>query len=83
VRHSEPTHLDVRLHAAEAALCIDVTDDGGAGQPWIPGVGLASMRERVDLLGGQLRHEATPTGGMVSARLPLADPTGEQRLGDQ
>lgn len=46
----------------------------GAGLPdaYRPGVGIASMRERAEELGGACRLERRPEGGTrVSARLPL------------
>jgi signal transduction histidine kinase len=73
-RHSSAAHVDIRLRAEQGTLCIEVTDDGGATPPWAPGIGLTSMRERVDLLGGQLTAGATPSGGAVCARLRLSDP---------
>ncbi|NUW42273.1 sensor histidine kinase [Nonomuraea rhodomycinica] len=46
----------------------------------VPGRGIAGMRERCRLLGGELDAGPTPGGGFeVRARLPLA-PTGSSRL---
>jgi two-component system sensor histidine kinase UhpB len=50
-------------------------DDDGIGLPdkARPGVGLVSMRERAEELGGALRIERRPEGGTrVIARLPLS-----------
>ncbi|MEV0492110.1 sensor histidine kinase [Streptomyces atratus] len=48
----------------------------GTGMPDKPGRGILGMRERCQLLGGELNAEPTPGGGFeVMARLPLA-PTG-------
>jgi len=46
---------------------LSVLDEGRRG-PWVPGVGITSMRERVAELGGEL----VAGEGRVEARLPLA-----------
>ncbi len=48
-------------------------DDGrGLGPEAVPGVGLTSMRERVEELDGKLAIEAAPGGGtVVTAWIPL------------
>jgi two-component system, NarL family, sensor kinase len=48
-----------------------VRDAGAAGATWTPGVGLASMRERAETVGGSCTAAATPAGGLVIAHLPL------------
>jgi hypothetical protein len=56
-------------------LHIDVTDDGSGLPPKIrPGVGMASMRDRAEELGGVLAIDRAEAGGAhISARLPFAD----------
>jgi signal transduction histidine kinase len=56
----------------EGKLEIDVRDDGnGAGSP-DGGHGLAGMRDRVALYGGELKAGPSAGGGYrVSARFPL------------
>ena len=73
-RHSAAERVQVTLRLVDDDLCVEVLDDGGPGDPWVPGVGLSSMRERTDLLGGVLHAGRTGTGGSVSARLPVEDP---------
>jgi signal transduction histidine kinase len=58
-------------------VTIVVVDDGGTGARAAPaeagGHGLAGMRERVELLGGELRAAPRAAGGFaVDARLPIA-----------
>ena len=61
--------------AIDGELCLEVHDDGATGTTngdgWRPGVGLMSMTERAAEVGGTLKAGPTPTGGRVSARLPL------------
>jgi signal transduction histidine kinase len=48
----------------------DGPGEPAAVDPWTPGVGLTSMRERVEQIGGVLTVEAGPAGGLVRARVP-------------
>jgi two-component system, NarL family, sensor kinase len=56
------------------ALVVTVTDDGtGVPASVSPGVGLISMRERTDELGGTMRLLSPEGGGTtLIARLPVA-----------
>ena len=84
-RHAPGTGVGIRLdvHEPRGILQLEVNDDG----PGLPaathrGVGLRSMRERAEELGGTCVVECRPTGGtVVRASLPIAghDGTG----GDQ
>ena len=77
-RHSGATHAQVRLAMDGDSLVVAVTDDGtGIPGNVSPGVGLASMRERADELGGTLQVvSAEGRGTTITARLPVA-PTGQ------
>ena len=77
LRHAGPACATVRIGCAEEAVTVEVTDDG-SGEPgdWFPlsGHGLAGMRERAAIFGGQLSAGPAPGGGFaVRARLPLGD----------
>ncbi len=71
-RHAHARHCAVRLRLDEQ-LRLEITDDGcGLPDAVRAGVGLTSMRERAEELGGTYAIEAIPTGGTrVVARLPL------------
>ncbi|MDP9479007.1 MAG: sensor histidine kinase [Actinomycetota bacterium] len=74
-RHARAETCRVRLSVdrAEGVLELEVTDDG-VGMPAgrRAGVGMSSMRERAEELGGTCEVELVPTGGTrVLARLPL------------
>lgn len=73
VRHAEATSCSILLHVDAGALCLEVTDDGrGVAAGSRTGVGLSSMGERAEELGGQLLVQSGPSGGTtVRARLPL------------
>jgi signal transduction histidine kinase len=72
VRHAQARHVHVAVRAEPGALRVDVTDDGGGFDPAAStdGFGLAGMRERVALLGGELAVESSPAGTHVAAVLP-------------
>jgi two-component system NarL family sensor kinase len=69
-RHSTSGSASVRIEPAPDGLHLEVTDRGASGA-WRAGVGLASMRERAAELGGTLEAGPGPSGGRVSALLPL------------
>jgi two-component system NarL family sensor kinase len=66
-RHSGSGLAATRLVRTDSALAIEVRDGGTSTGPWRPGVGIASMRERAQELGGRL----ITTDGVVQAELPL------------
>ena len=72
-RHAGARHCYVRL-SLPGDLCLEVIDDGhGLPSAVRAGVGLRSMRERAEELGGSCRAEVLPQGGTgVMARLPLS-----------
>ena len=70
-RHSASPSASVRLQPAADGLHLEVTDHGSRNGAWRPGVGMASMRERATELGGSLEAGPGPSGGRVSALLPL------------
>ncbi len=77
VRHARARSCAVRLSAGDGELGLEVSDDGvgiPAGGARTLGVGLHSMRERAEELGGSCRIEASAMGGTrVVARLPLPE----------
>jgi signal transduction histidine kinase len=79
-RHSRAKTCRVRLSVDRGAgvLEVEIADDGaGISGDRVAGVGLSSMRERAEELGGTLEVEPGPQGGTrVLARLPL--PTLEE-----
>ncbi len=78
VRHSGASTCRVTITTADGALDLTVRDDGrGLDPAGAPGVGLRSMRERVEELGGTFAVLSPPEGGtLVHARLPMPDVGG-------
>lgn len=73
-KHSGGSHARVGLAIAGDALVVSVRDDGvGVPAGASPGVGLTSMRERADELGGKMEVVSSPAEGTtIIATLPLA-----------
>jgi signal transduction histidine kinase len=84
LKHAGPARADVRIGCVKDAVTIDVTDTGtGVPASQVPagGHGLAGMRERVAVFGGELCAGPRPDGGFaVRARLPLGDPLSPGEL---
>jgi signal transduction histidine kinase len=73
-RHAGATRCHVILTVDHGSLVVSVEDDG-VGMPgsYRPGVGIGSMRERANELGGSFLLAANPVGGSrLTARLPLS-----------
>jgi signal transduction histidine kinase len=91
IRHAPGSAVLVKLHYGEAALVIEVRNDGGAtaqlkdgdrpagaGLDHGGGHGIIGMRERATMLGGHLRAGPTPDHEfLVTAALPLGAGAGE------
>jgi signal transduction histidine kinase/lipoprotein signal peptidase len=73
VRHAQARSCTIRLTIDSSALHLEIHDDGvGLPVERHTGVGLQSMRERAEELGGTCMIKPGPTGGThVIARLPL------------
>jgi signal transduction histidine kinase len=83
VRHAQARTCQIQLRLAEA-LYLEIDDDGmGLPSARQAGVGLTSMRERAEELGGMCLVEALPAGGTrVRARLPLPADTAPDSPSD-
>ncbi|KQV63330.1 histidine kinase [Nocardioides sp. Root122] len=81
VKHAGADRVDVRLVAGGTALDVTVADDGrGIGADVTAGVGLLSLRERAEELGGRCEVVCPDTGGTtVHAVLPYGRGTAPER----
>jgi signal transduction histidine kinase len=79
-RHSGARNVSITLRSVDGEIELRVSDDGSGfdqGEeplgPTEPGhIGLATMRERAELIGGRLEIRTSPKGSTVIARVPLA-----------
>ncbi|HWS14506.1 MAG TPA: PAS domain S-box protein, partial [Rhodocyclaceae bacterium] len=78
IRHGAAGRIEVALDMVGDAVRVSVHDDGrgfDVGDSAATGVGLLSMRERTELLGGQFEVQSRVGGGTwVRARIPLETP---------
>jgi len=73
-RHSQSAHVIVRLRFRENAVVLEVQDEGVGFRGFKPsrGMGLTSMRERAELLRGQIEFLENGGGGaLVRLTVPL------------
>ena len=79
LKHAGPTaRADVRLSTEHRGIAIEIVDDGH-GDTILPGSGqgIAGMRERAQLLGGNFDAGPRPGGGFqVIAHLPMGEEPG-------
>jgi signal transduction histidine kinase len=73
LKHAGDARASVRVSYEPAALELEVRDDGaGSANGHVGGHGLAGMRERVSVFGGEMTAGPVPGGGFaVRVRLPL------------
>jgi signal transduction histidine kinase len=73
VKHAHATTVHVRIACEQGQLVVEVTDDGRGFDPeaHTAGFGLAGMRERVYLAGGELEITPGDAGTAVHCTLPL------------
>jgi signal transduction histidine kinase len=76
VKHARASSIDIAVRCADEAVDVSVADDGigfEAEAVTGNGFGLAGMRERVELAGGELSVlPGAGAGTVIRARLPLA-----------
>jgi signal transduction histidine kinase len=77
MKHSQATHCEMRLTISDGNLNIDVIDNGiGIATKYLAGVGLTSMRERAEELGGTFSvGPIQPTGTHLAVSIPLLPET--------
>lgn len=76
-KHSGASRVELRLVRTDGHVEFAMLDDGrGAdANSSTTGLGLIGMRERVEMLGGQMRIETAPGRGFaVHARIPASEP---------
>ncbi|MFF3461021.1 sensor histidine kinase [Streptomyces sp. NPDC002619] len=74
-RHSDGNTATLTLELPDpVSLRVTVADTGHCTEPWTHGVGIRSMYERVEQIGGTLTLTTTSEGATVTAQLPLAIP---------
>src|SRR5918998_3244471 len=81
-RHSKSSNAEVTLRTDDEAIVIEVADDGQGFDATSDsaGIGLSTMSERVEGLGGKIAVKSSPgEGTKVMVRVPLGDGTQAPR----
>jgi signal transduction histidine kinase len=81
VKHSRASAIEVALSMATSGLMLRITDNGSgfdAATAASAGIGLLTMRERVELIGGRLAIDTTAAGTAIAATLPIGPAAGHQ-----
>lgn len=71
VRHSDARQVLVEVLRQVDRIGVDIRDDGTAAGEWHAGVGLTSMRERAEELGGTFAAGPAAEGGHIRAEFPV------------
>jgi two-component system sensor histidine kinase NreB len=85
-KHARATEIEVNLSVRGMELLLNVSDNGigfvpgGAKPPSERGIGLGSMRERAEAVGGSVDLRSSPGAGTkLAVRAPLLTPGGSAR----
>ena len=74
VQHARATQASVTVVTDIGALRLEVVDDGiGLEQPYVSGIGIGSMRRRIESVGGAFAiSRVEPHGTRVTATIPVS-----------
>ena len=80
-RHAQASQAEVRIQKLDDAICMRIRDDGKGFQTALvlhakknKRLGLLGMRERLEMVGGNITIESAPgRGTTIQAQVPLAD----------
>ena len=78
VKHADASRVEIALERSAAALVMTITDDGVGLRPAAstaqasarPGLGLVTMRERAQALGGRFEAAALKRGTRITVEIP-------------
>lgn len=72
VKHSKANHCTLSQYEKNGYYCIQVIDDGNGQLKEGKGNGIQSIKERIDMLQGQVDIHDNPQGGcMITLRVPI------------
>jgi two-component system, NarL family, sensor histidine kinase DevS len=76
VKHASASHVSLTAKESGGEIRISISDDGAGFDPGVASVGrgLTGMRERIELLGGEIEVASEPgEGTQIAARVPLRE----------
>jgi signal transduction histidine kinase len=72
-KHAAANAIRIHVEREDAALVVEIADDGRGGADTSAGTGLRGLADRIDALQGELEIDSPPGAGTrISARLPLS-----------
>ncbi len=78
LQHANALNCWVSLLVDKGLLKVQIQDDGdGIPQSSVHGVGMNSMRERTEELGGRFRLDSLTTGICILAEIPIPHSGGQ------
>ena len=71
IRHSQARELDVEIELDDDLLCLHIRDNGAGFDPTAAasGLGMKTMRQRMEEIDGTLEIQSTPKGTAITARV--------------
>jgi signal transduction histidine kinase len=72
-RHAAAKAAIVRFKHDDEGWRLQIEDDGAAERAWVPGMGIRTMHERVEALGGKLEIDSNGGGTKISAWVPFRE----------
>ena len=88
IKHADVNRADVVIRTSERYICIDVIDEGKGFDTSIvsrhsPSLGLRGIREKLELLKGEMKIESEPgKGSHFSLRVPIIEQIHSIKEGD-
>src|SRR5690625_353350 len=88
IKHADVNRADVVIRTSERYICIDVIDEGKGFDASIvskhsPSLGLRGIREKLELLKGEMKIESEPgKGSHFSLRVPIIEQIHSIKEGD-
>lgn len=76
-KHSNASEVDIYFKEEGNTLKIEIIDNGEAPQQFKEGTGLWGMKERANLIGGDLVYGSTESGFSIILTVPLAAAAGD------
>lgn len=84
-RHGNATEIDISLSVAEGRFLVSLRDNGKGSPDVVEGIGIASMREELSAIGGNIIFGSSSFGFSLSASIPMSRPVAgpdvTERLG--
>ena len=71
LKHSQANQSTIQIRQRLDVLHIEIADNGRPIQCWQEGNGMSGMRERVEALKGKVDFNATQSGFVLSAQIPI------------